>query len=82
MKTEALYATTWANNVVKWSDEVIDIAQRIRAATTASAAAALTADLTEWTNKLIDGIPAIGRDGIQGGLVQAQEHMEKMKQGL
>ena len=82
VKKRALYATTWANNVVRWSDEVIDIAQRMRAATTVAAAAALTADLTEWTTKLIDGIPAIGRDGIQGGLLQAQEHMEKMKEGL
>jgi hypothetical protein len=81
VKTQALYASAWANNVVKWSDEIVEIAQRIRAATTAKQAATLVGDLNEAAEKLIGGIPAVGRDAAQGGLQQAQERVEQMKKG-
>ncbi len=80
-KSQALYVSRWANNVVKWSDEAIDLAQQIRTSTSASQAASLVSDLTTLTEQLISGIPSVGRFDAQGGLQQAQERMERMKKG-
>jgi hypothetical protein len=81
VKRQAVYAAAWANNVVKWSDEIIEVAQRVRTATSAKQAASLVGDLTELTGQLITGIEAVGRDAAQGGLQQAQERVELMKKG-
>jgi hypothetical protein len=80
-KTQALYVSRWANNVVKWSDEAIAVAQRIRSAASATEAAKLMPDLTSLTEQLTVGIPAVGRFNEQGGLQQAQERMELLKKG-
>lgn len=80
-KTQSLYVVRSANNVVKWSDEVVSVAQRVRTATTAAEAAKLVPELTTLTEQLTAGVPAVGRFDPQGGLDQAQERMEQMKKG-
>lgn len=80
-KTQSLYVAMWATNVVKWSDEAIAVAQRIRGATSAADAAKLVPDLISLTEQVTTGVPAVGRFNAQGGLQQAQERMEQMKKG-
>ena len=80
-KNQALYVSRWAANVVKWSDEAIELAQEIRAATSAAQAANVANELATITEQLIAGIPPVGRFDAQGGLQQAQERMELMKKG-
>jgi hypothetical protein len=80
-KNQALYVSRWAANVVKWSDEAIELAQEIRKTTSASAAGGAATELVTVTEQLLSGMPAVGRFDPQGGLKQAQERMELMKKG-
>jgi hypothetical protein len=80
-KNQALYVSRWAANVVTWSDEAVDLAQQIQAATSPAQAAVLASELATMTEQLVVGIPPVGRFDAQGGLQQAQERMELMKKG-
>ena len=80
-RSQALYVSRWAGNVVKWSDEAIELAQEIRSATSPECGGERgerpvhrdrAADLRD---------PSVGRFDAQGGLQQAQERMELMKKG-
>jgi hypothetical protein len=79
VKTNAIYVSAYANNVVKWSTEVVELAQQIRAATTPAAAASLMSDLTTLTEQLNTGLAAVGKFDAQGGLQQIQQRMEQLK---
>lgn len=79
VKTNAIYVSAYANNVVKWSTEVVELAQQIRAATTPTAAASLMSDLTTLTEQLNTGLAAVGKFDAQGGLQQIQQRMEQLK---
>ena len=76
-----MYVSRWAGNVVQWSDEAIELAQEIRAATSPGRAANAASELLTMTEQLISGIPSVGRFDAQGGLQQAQERMELLKKG-
>jgi hypothetical protein len=81
VQSQATYVAAWANNVVKWSDEVVDVAKRIQASTSASAAAQLVTELNQLVEQLFTGVEGVGRFQAQGGLKQAQERMDLMKKG-
>jgi hypothetical protein len=81
VQTQATYVAAWANNVVKWSDEVVDLAKRVQAATAAPAAAELVTELNQMVDQLLTGVEAVGRFQAQGGLKQAQERMDLLKKG-
>jgi len=84
--THAPHATASLENVVQWTDAAIATAQKIRAATTAAAAAPLVTELVQQTTAIASGMDAnkdgkIGWQTGEGGLEQAQMHMGFMMKG-
>jgi hypothetical protein len=82
----AQHVATSANNTADRCDQVIDVAQKIRNATSAADAAALVTQLVSLTNQLIAGADKNGDGKIdwtagEGGLQQADEHMKLMLAG-
>lgn len=86
VKTHSTHIATAAGNAVTWTDEAIEIAQNIQAATSAEAAAALIEDLVRVTTAIASGTDANGDGRVgwqegEGGLAQAAQHMTLMKNG-
>jgi hypothetical protein len=86
VQTHATHVEASLNDVKGWTDEAIATAQKIRAATTASEAAPLVAQLIAQTNTIANGVDAnkdgsIGWQTGEGGLAQAQQHMGLMMKG-
>jgi hypothetical protein len=86
IKTHATHVAAAANTVAQRADEIVALAQRIRAATTAADAAPLAAQLATLCQQLTTGVDAnkdgtIGWQTGEGGLQQAQQHMDLMKKG-
>ena len=84
--THSMHVSASANNVVARADEVVAVAQQIQAATTAAEADAHLADLSRLAEQLYAGVDANedGRVGWQtgeGGLQQAEMHMQLMLKG-
>ena len=81
--THSNHVATSANNVVKWSDELIGVAQEIRAASNAAQVNAHLPHLNSVAQQLYAGVDA-NRDGNigwqegEGGLQQAEMHMGLM----
>jgi hypothetical protein len=74
------------NDVLQWTDQAIAVAQKIRAATSASEAAPLASELAVLAARIAEGTDAnqdgqIGWQTGEGGLQQAQAHMFLMKKG-
>lgn len=84
--THSNHVATSANNVVKWSDELIGVAREIRAASNASQVNAHLPHLNAVAQQLLAGVDA-NRDGSvgwqegEGGLQQAETHMGLMMKG-
>jgi hypothetical protein len=86
VKTHATHVSASLEDAVKWTDEAIGTAQKIRAATTAAEASKLVSDLVTQTNAIANGMDAnkdgtIGWQTGEGGLAQAQTHMGLMMKG-
>ena len=84
--THANHVATAARSAVTRADQVIALAQKIQAATTAEEAAALLNQLVPLTQQLIAGVDVNGDgritwDGGEGGLQQAQEHVTLLLAG-
>ena len=84
VKTHSMHVTTAANNVVAMSDEIIAIAQKIRMSTSLEEAQKLAADMQTKAEQLTTGVDAdkngqISWQAPEGGLNQAQQHMNFMK---
>jgi hypothetical protein len=84
--THTEHVTASLENVTHWSDQAVATAQKIRAATTAAAAAPLITELIAQLNTISNGIDAdkdgtIGWQVGEGGLAQAQQHMALMMKG-
>ena len=74
------------SNVIAWNDQAIATAQKIRAATSATEAAVLVTEVIAQTNSIANGMDAnkdgsIGWQTGEGGLAQAQTHMDLMVKG-
>ena len=84
--THAMHVAASAGNVVKRTDEMVAVAQQIRAATTAGEAAPHVAHLNMLAQQLYAGLDA-NKDGQvswqtgEGGLQQAEIHMQLMIKG-
>ena len=83
LATHAAHVGTAARNTVQRADEIVALARRIRAATSAADAAALASQLASLTNELVAGrdADADGRVGWkegEGGLQQCEEHLKLM----
>jgi hypothetical protein len=86
VQTHATHVEASLNDVKQWTDEAIATAQKIRAATSASEAAPLVAQMIAQTNTIASGVDAnkdgsIGWQTGEGGLAQAQQHMALMMKG-
>jgi hypothetical protein len=82
--THAKHIATSANNVVARCDQLIAIAKQIQAATDAPAAAALVSQMISLSQQLMAGVDTNGDGQItwdEGGLQQAQEHINMMLTG-
>lgn len=86
IKTHSTHVTASAENVVAWCDEIVALGQKIKAATTAAAAAPMVAELNTLAQRLTTGVDANGDGQVswqkgEGGLQQAQQHMELLRRG-
>lgn len=84
--THAQHVTAAATTVVTRADAIVALVERIRAATSAAEAAPLAAQLATLAGQLISGTDANGDGRVswqegEGGLEQAQQHMELMRRG-
>ena len=83
VRTHAEHVATAARTALTRADEIVALAQKIRAATTAEEAAALVAQMASLCEQLTAGndVNADGRvswNNGEGGLQQAEEHMKLM----
>lgn len=86
IKTHATHVTASAETVVARCDEIVNLAKQIRAASTAAAAAPLVAQMATLAEQLTTGADANGDGTIgwqkgEGGLQQAEQHMQLMIKG-
>jgi len=86
IKMHAMHVSASLNDVLQWTERAVAIAQQIRSAETAAAAAALLNDLVSLTTAITDGMDAnhdgqVGWQSGEGGLQQAQIHMALLMKG-
>jgi hypothetical protein len=84
VKTHSMHVSTAANNVVAMADEVIALAQKIRMSTSQQEAQQLAMEMQTKAEQLTTGVDAdkngqISWNKPEGGLNQAQAHMNFMK---
>lgn len=84
--THATHVATSAKNAVQRAEEISALAERVMASTSAGQAAPLMEELAELTTRLIAGYDANGDERIgwqegEGGLEQAELHLNLMKRG-
>ncbi|HYR82742.1 MAG TPA: hypothetical protein VE422_01535, partial [Terriglobia bacterium] len=70
VKTHAAQVSASLNNVLQWTDQAVNLAQKIRTATTAAQAAASVNDLATLTKNISEG-----------GLQQAKTEMDLIMKG-
>jgi hypothetical protein len=86
VKTHAVHVATASRAVAARVDLAVALAQKIRAAGTAAEAAGLVSQLVSLCDQLVAGVDAnadgrIGWDAQEGGLQQAQQHLQLMVNG-
>jgi hypothetical protein len=86
IKTHATHIAASAKSVAARADAIVAVAQRIRSASTAADAAPLATEMATLCQQLVSGVDA-NKDGRiswemgEGGLQQAQQHMDLLKKG-
>ena len=86
VQTHAVHVSASLGDVMEWTGQAIATAQQIRTARTASQAAALVTEVVRYTDSILKGTDAnkdgsIGWQSGEGGLAQAQAHMDLMVKG-
>jgi hypothetical protein len=86
VKLHAQHVETSANNVVVWSTRVIELGKQVQSANSAVEAAPMVAEIEVMTKTIMAGTDANGDGQVtwqenEGGLQQAAEHMQFMKEG-
>jgi hypothetical protein len=84
--THANHVATAARSAVDRADQIIALAQKVQASTSAAEAAALISQMVPLSDQLIKGVDANADGKItwekgEGGLQQAQEHVTLMLAG-
>ena len=84
VKTHSMHVNTAATNAAALADEVVAIAQKIRASTSLEEAQKLAAEMQTKAEQITSGVDADNNGAIswnkpEGGLMQAQQHMGLMK---
>jgi hypothetical protein len=86
VKTHSTHVSASLNDVVKWADDAITAAQRLRATDNAGEAGKLAAEMQMDLMMIVQGMDA-NKDGTvgwqegEGGLQQATTHMQLMMKG-
>jgi len=86
VKTHAVHVATASRAVAARVDAAVELAQKIRKAATAAEAAGLVSQLVSVCDQLLAGVDAnadgrIGWDAQEGGLRQAQQHLQLLVAG-
>jgi hypothetical protein len=86
VKLHATHVETSAGNVVAWSERIIVLGEQVQAAQSASEAAPLVAEIETLTQAIVAGTDAdsdgaVSWEADEGGLAQAAQHMQFMKDG-
>jgi hypothetical protein len=86
VKLHAEHVAASAGNVVQWSERIIALGGAVDAATSAAAAAPMVAEIETLTLAIRNGTDADGDGQVtwqagEGGLAQAEQHMEFMREG-
>jgi hypothetical protein len=84
VKMHAMHVNTAATNAAAMADEVVALAQKIRASTSLEEAQKLAAEMQTKAEEITSGVDADKNGTItwnkpEGGLMQAQQHMGLMK---
>jgi len=84
--THSTHVATSAENVVKWSAEIVAMATEVRAATDAKTAAGHVAHVNMLAQQIVSGVDAdkngqVGWQAGEGGLQQAETHMNLLLKG-
>jgi hypothetical protein len=84
VKMHAMHVNTAATNAAAMADEVVALAQKIRASTSLEEATKLAAEMQTKAEEITSGFDADKNGAIswnkpEGGLAQAQQHMGLMK---
>ncbi len=84
VKMHAMHVNTAATNAAAMADEVVALAQKIRASTSLEEAQKLAAEMQTKAEQITSGVDADKNGAIswnkpEGGLAQAQQHMGLMK---
>ena len=84
VKMHAMHVNTAATNAAAMADEVLALAQKIRASTSLEEATKLAAEMQAKAEEITSGVDADKNGAIswnkpEGGLAQAQQHMGLMK---
>jgi hypothetical protein len=86
VKPHAGHVETSAGNVVAWSERVVELGRQVQAASSAAEAAWLVAEMQTLTQTILAGADANGDGTVsweanEGGLAQAAQHMQLMREG-
>ena len=86
VKLHAGHVATSAGNVALWSGRIVELGAAVEAATSAAAAAPIVAEIEILTLAIRNGTDANGDGQVtwqagEGGLAQAEQHMEFMREG-
>ena len=86
VKAHSVHVSTTANNTVARAEEIMALAKKVEAATSAKAAAPLVAKINMLAKQLLNGVDANGDGKItwkkgEGGLLEAKKHMRFMRKG-
>jgi hypothetical protein len=86
VKLHANHVETSAGNVVVWSERIVELGQQVQAASSAEEAAPLVVEIQTLTEAIVAGTDANGDGTVswqqnEGGLAQAAQHMQFMREG-
>jgi hypothetical protein len=86
VKLHAAHVETSAGNVVVWSERIVELGQQVQAASSAEQAAPLVVEIQSLTAAIVAGTDANGDGTVswqqnEGGLAQAAQHMQFMREG-
>ncbi len=86
VKAHSVHVATSAGNTVDWAKQIVELGKQVRAAKSATEAAAKVRQIQVLTKQLVDGVDANGDGKVtwvqdEGGLGQVELHMGFMAKG-
>jgi hypothetical protein len=86
VRLHAMHVETSAGNVVAWSARAVELGQQVQAASSTEQASPLVDEMATLTQAILAGTDANGDGTVswaesEGGLAQAAQHMQFMREG-